>query len=247
MEADAYRDMARVEADHWWFAARRTIARDLIARLCLPSEARILEVGTGTGGNLDLLAEFGRVAGFEMSREAIAIAERKTAGRHDVRQGTCPDAIPFEDERFDLVCLFDVLEHIDRDRETLAALRAHLSPGGRILLTVPANPWMFGPHDRFLHHKRRYTRAGLAGVAKAAGLEIETLTPFNTLLFPLAAAARIADRLRPNQGHTAASLGSGVPPAPVNAVLRSVFAAERHLIGRVPLPFGVSLIGVLRP
>ncbi|MCR9256886.1 MAG: class I SAM-dependent methyltransferase [Alphaproteobacteria bacterium] len=241
MEAEAYLEMARIERDHWWFVARREIFADLIARLDLPADARILEVGSGTGGNLDLLRRFGTVSSFEMDGTAIAIARDKVGGAVDIRQGTCPDAVPFSGERFDLICLFDVLEHIEEDRETLTALKDLLAPGGRILLSVPANPWMFGPHDRFLHHKRRYTRRGLARTIDEGGLTPAFLTHFNTLLFPLAAAARLLDKLR---GATE-SMGSAVPGTLLNGLFRGLFAAERHVLGRVPLPVGVSLLAVL--
>jgi hypothetical protein len=122
----------------------------------------------------------------------------------------------------------------------LASIRTKLKPGGKILLTVPANPWMWSAHDRAHHHHRRYTKAGLAKVAKAAGLKIELLSHFNSLLFPVAAAARLVGKL---MGKTTSD--DQMPSAPVNAVLTQVFGLETSLVGRVPLPAGVSLVAIL--
>ena len=235
MDPSAYREMADTEGRHWWFTGRRAILESLISRLELPRPARILEIGSGTGGNLEMLARVGEVVAMETDDGARALALEKTAGRFDIRPGRCPGEIPFAKAGFDLVCLFDVLEHIDEDVATLGAVRALLAPGGCALITVPAYRWLWSAHDEFLHHKRRYTAGELRAKALGAGFRIEALSYFNTLLFPLAAAARL---LRQK--------GTAVPPAPVNRLFHAVFSAERFLAGRLPLPFGVSLLAVLR-
>jgi SAM-dependent methyltransferase len=181
-----------------------------------------------------MLSRFGAVVAMEAEDAARAIAVEKTAGRIDIRDGRCPDRIPFENGAFDLVCLLDVLEHIDEDLATLRAVRALLAPGGKALVTVPAYRWLWSEHDEFLHHKRRYTAGELRRKAEAAGLAVGMLSYFNTLLFPLAAAARLL-RLK----------GTAVPPAPVNRLFQALFGAERFVVGRLALPFGVSLVAVL--
>lgn len=243
MSPQAYEDMARVQDRHWWFAARREILREQLRALRLPTDAQILEVGSGTGANLALLAQFGSVTGLEMSAEAIASARSRgleQPGRVTLRQGRCPEDLASLQQSFDLVCLFDVLEHIDNDREALEALRASLKPGGRILISVPAYQWLWSGHDEALHHRRRYRLGELAKLCADCGLAVTTSSYFNTVLFPVAVVGRVMDRLLGRRQ----SSGSAVPAAPVNAGLRTVFAFERHLLGRVPLPFGLSIFVV---
>lgn len=240
MTPAAYVEMAETEDQHWWFVARRAILLSVLESLRLPQNAAILEVGSGTSGNLDMLGRFGRVSAIEMDDTARAISAEKTGGRFDIRAGVCPGQIPFSGETFDLICMFDVLEHIEEAKETLAALRGYLAPGGRILVTVPAYQWLWSAHDTFLHHKRRYTAGLLQAQAVAGGLTPERMTYFNTLLFPLAAGMRMLDKIT---GRAVAS-GNDVPAAPVNALFKSIFSAERHLLKAVNLPFGVSLMGI---
>ena len=242
MTPAAYLEMAETEDQHWWYVARRAVIGSVLDGLKLPRTARILEVGSGTSGNLDMLARHGRVSAIEMDETARKISAEKTGSRFDIRPGVCPRDIPFPDEKFDLICMFDVLEHIDEASQTLAALRERLAPGGRILVTVPAYQWMWSVHDEFVHHKRRYTRSALLKQANPAGLVAERMTYFNMFLFPLAASMRFVDSLL---GRKSASC-IGTPTPAVNAMFRAIFGSERHLLKSLNLPFGLSLMGVLR-
>lgn len=108
-------------------------------------------------------------------------------------------------------------------------------------MTVPANPWMWSAHDAAHHHFRRYTKKQLKDLFLRSGLEIQLLSYFNTLLFPLVAAARIAGKITRRN-----SADDKLPSAPVNAALNKIFGLESGLLGRIPLPFGVSLIAIVR-
>jgi SAM-dependent methyltransferase len=241
MSPDAYLQMAETEAEHWWFRGRRDVLVSVLRRLALPSRARVLEVGSGTGGNLEMLAEFGSVSGLEMDETARMLTARNTGARFDIRAGRCPDDVPFDCERFDLICFFDCLEHIADDVGSLSRMREVLAPGGKIVVTVPAYQWLWSAHDVYLHHHRRYDRSALAVCADQAGYRVERMTYFNTLLLPLAIAVRFIDRLLKRDR----SSGDATPAGALNRLLYRIFSAERYWVSRGGLPCGVSLLAVL--
>ena len=240
MDRKVFDQMAKLDATHWWFTARRGILERLIERVVKPpKDARILELGAGTGHNLAMLSRFGQVEASELDPIARDLASERLG--KPVLEAALPDLAMFPESAYDLIALLDVLEHVVDDKGSLAAILTRLKPGAALLLTVPANPWMWSAHDTAHHHHRRYRKREIEALARGAGYEIELLSPFNSLLFPPIAAARFIGRLRGDQ-----SSDDAMPGAWVNKTLETVFGLERELIGRVPMPFGVSLVAVLR-
>ncbi|WP_294123981.1 class I SAM-dependent methyltransferase [Sphingomonas sp.] len=240
MERKVYDQMAKLDSCHWWFTARRRILDGVIERIVKPPKgARILELGAGTGHNLEMLSRFGEVEASELDPVARGIASERL-GR-TVIEAALPDLSMFPAGAYDMVALLDVLEHVTDDQGSLAAIFDRLKPGGALLLTVPINPWMWSAHDVAHHHHRRYRKAEIRQLALDAGYEIELMSPFNSLLFPPIAAVRLVGKLTGKDDSDDA-----MPSAPVNKTLDTIFGLERGLIGRVPLPFGVSLVAVLR-
>jgi SAM-dependent methyltransferase len=240
MERAVFDRMAELDQDHWWFIARRRILAEVIERVVQPpNPARVLEVGCGTGHNLAMLGKYGVLEACELDDCARALAAKRL-GR-EIKTARLPDLSMFERDSYDLVALLDVLEHVPDDVGSLKAILRRLKPGGALVLTVPANPWMWSAHDVAHHHFRRYSKRELARVIREAGFEVQLLSFFNALLFPLVAAARIAGKVTRKE-----SADDSLPSAPVNAVLEKVFGLESGMIGRVPMPFGVSLVAVLR-
>jgi SAM-dependent methyltransferase len=238
MEREIYDRMRALQGEHWWFVARREILGAEIARLPLPKPARILEVGCGPGGNLALLQRFGEVEAIEPDPQSRAYAAEQAGVA--VHGGLLPDGLPDLGAPFDLIAAFDVIEHVDDDLGSLAALAGRLKPGGFMVTTVPAYAWMWSDHDAKHHHKRRYTRAAYRALFAPAGLEVRRATYFNSLLFPPIAAVRLARTLaRRSDGDDDA-----MPSAPVNGMFRRIFAAERGLLKVADLPFGVSILVV---
>lgn len=240
MERAVFDRMAELDQHHWWFLARRRILETLIGRTVKPpKKARILEVGCGTGHNLAMLGKFGSVEASELDPSARALSSKRL-GR-EVEEAKLPDLSMFDRNVYDLVALLDVLEHVPDDLASLKSILKRLKPGGALLLTVPANPWMWSAHDRAHHHFRRYTKKQLASLFRQAGFEIQLLSYFNTLLYPLVAAARIIGKITRKE-----SADDRLPGDAVNRTLQTIFGLEAHVVGKVPMPFGVSLVAVAR-
>jgi SAM-dependent methyltransferase len=240
MHPDIYREMASVQGRHWWFVARRQILDRIIASLALPAGASILEIGCGPGGNLAMLARHGTLQAMETDPAARELAA--DLGICPVFPGALPAPQPFAEGTADLICLFDVLEHIEDDRVALATTARLLKPGGRILLTVPAYTWLWSAHDELHHHQRRYNQKTLAATIVAAGLEPVRLGYFNTLLFPLIASIRCLQKISGRHAESDAKL----PANWINTLLQQIFGFERHLLAKTLFPFGTSVIAVLK-
>lgn len=234
MDTSHYELDAQLAEWHWWYVARRRVLGTLLDGLLAPDPGRrVLEVGCSTGTNLPLLARYGRVQGIEMSAEALAVCQGRRP-EFPVAQGSIPEAEP---GRFDLICLFDVLEHIDDDAGAVDWIADHLAPGGRAVIVVPAFPVLWSHHDELAHHKRRYVRSTLLPLLERR-FDLDCTTYFNTILFPPILAVRLVQRLLGSKGDNDKRVG-GVPL--LNGLLHSVFAAERFLLPKPGLPFGVSL------
>ncbi len=220
--------------------ARQRIVLDLIRRTLGPGNSRpALDVGCGTAAFLKALSEEWKGWGLDTSELAVEYARRR--GLSNVVQGTLDD-LPNHEQRFDLITALDVIEHIENDEAVLREMGGRLTNGGSIVITVPAYPWLWSAHDEINHHYRRYTRETLTAAISSAGLRVEYVSYFNTLLFPLAliqrALARLTGRLIDD--------GLTVPAGWLNRTLQRVFESERHLVGTMSLPFGLSLVAVVR-
>ncbi len=240
MERIVYDRMAAHDSTHWWYRARRDVLAAYIARYAaLPEHARILEIGCGTGHNLPMLARFGRVDAIEIDAAARAIAAERLG--KPVGDAPLPTLPGVPRAAYDLIAVLDVVEHIEDDVAALSGMAECLAPGGRILIAVPAHPWMWSAHDVANHHHRRYSKRALAKAIADAGLTHIGLRWFNSLLFPAAVVARAVGKLTGKDDSD-----DSPPPRPINALFEAIFRTERHLLGRVPLPPGLSLITLAR-
>jgi SAM-dependent methyltransferase len=238
MERIVYDQMAELDDRHWWYRGRREVLAALIRRIVRPpQDAEILEIGCGTGHNFPMLGAFGHVDALELDDQMRAYAQKRLGRK--VMSSPLPELAGVPDRGYDLIGAFDVIEHIDDDRPAIATIATKLKPRGKFVMTVPAHQWMWSAHDVVNHHKRRYSKRSLRELIEGSPLRLEAVGYFNSLLFPAAVAERVASKAR---GKDEVSLS--LPPAPLNAVLERTFAAERHLIGRVPLPPGLSLYAV---
>lgn len=238
MERIIYQKTANYEENHWWFVGRRLIVEHMLSRLPLKPTAKILEIGSGTGGNLQLLSRYGQVFGLEMDDDARSLAMQKC--NSPILPGSLPYDIPFSGVLFDLIIMMDVLEHVEEDEKSLIEIRKNLKNDGYTFITVPAFQFLWSKHDELHHHKRRYTKATLKNKLLSAGYNILIMTYFNTFLFPVIAGMRVLKRFIKIKGEDDLTM----PPVFLNNILGNIFGSERRLLPFFPLPFGVSLLAV---
>jgi len=242
MELEYELQTHRAEDRHWWYQGRRRVIERTIERIGLPDGARILDAGCGSGRNMVELARHGEVTGVELSPTSAAVARERDRG--EVVEGSVLD-MPFDDGAFDLSVSLDVIEHLQDDVAALRELRRVTTPGGALLLTVPAYQWLWSGHDEINHHHRRYNRRTLLAAAESAGWREQRSAHFNSLLLPIAILLRAAERFKPST--TKSSLDLWVPPAPLNWALRQPLHLEAAVIGRGgSIPAGLSLLAVFR-
>ena len=242
MQQHTYSIMYEVEETHWWFVGRRRIISSFVERIIYDlkkRQPRILDVGCGTGANLEMLSQFGEAEGVDVSTEALAFC--RTRGIESVRQGEA-EQLPYEDNSFDLVTGLDVVEHLDDDLAGLKEMRRVLRPGGRALLFVPAFMFLWGVQDDISNHRRRYRLGQLNQVVRQAGFGIERGTYVNMTFFAPILLGRLLMRATGFRPASENNLTIGF----LNGALGSILGAEASLLRYVNFPFGVSIICAAR-
>jgi SAM-dependent methyltransferase len=240
MQSHTYPIMYRVEGSHWWFVGRRHIIASFIQRLIgklSTDRPRILDVGCGTGANLEMLSAFGEAEGVDVAAEALSFC--RSRGLCSVKQGEAEN-LPYEDSTFDLVTGLDVVEHLDDDLAGLREMYRVLRPGGRILLFVPAFMFLWGVQDDISHHRRRYTLPEIIDVVRRAGFDVDRATYVNITFFGPILLGRVLMRLTGFRPESENNLTVGF----LNGFLGKIFAAEALLLKSLNFPFGVSAICV---
>ncbi|MFZ2555909.1 MAG: class I SAM-dependent methyltransferase [Minisyncoccia bacterium] len=239
MESGMYKEMAALEGSHWWFQGRRAVVLDLLARYA--PKGRLLDIGLGTGFNAKLFKDHGYVVeGVEPAAEGIAFAKTIVPDLQ-VIQASFPSPAVFSDT-YDVVALLDVVEHFPDDMAALKDVARVLKAGGVAVITVPAFRFLWTPHDERAHHFRRYRKGELKRVLEKAGLEPIVLSYYNFFLFPLIALARIFGSFKKESGKS----DFDKTPLFLNSILAALFGSERFLLRVLSLPFGVSIVALVR-
>lgn len=251
MRTEDYEYLYQLEENFWWFVGMREITATLLDPFLPPRDRAILDVGCGTGGNLEWLTRYaggGRVAGVDLISTALKFCRERNHAR--LVQASATD-LPFADESFDLVTSFDVLVQIPglgSDERAMREMFRVLKPGGLAFVRGAAFDWMKSGHDRALNTQRRYSLGEMREKLKHAGFEVLRETYANSLLFPIAAIRRL---LLKRLG--LADQGSDVKPLPkrlqwLNRLLTNalLWEAKRLRDPNARLPFGLSAICVAR-
>lgn len=247
-----YAPLWAAEDRHFWFRSRNSVLEQIVAAevSTLPPGYRVLEVGCGTGYVLRMLQRVcagGLVIGVDLLHEGLMLARRRSGAR--LVQGRI-ESPPFK-EHFDLVGIFDTLEHVADDAAALHHLRALVKPGGALLVTVPAYQVLWSDFDVEAQHCRRYEPKMLNERLRAAGFTVEYLTPFMATLYPLARVGRLVSDLWRRQSSPAAASSAvleqlKIRPG-VNGLLSFALSQEARLVSRRrQLPMGTSLLALAR-
>jgi SAM-dependent methyltransferase len=241
---------ADIESRHWWFAGRRKIARALVEQLAPAGAGRcVVDVGCGTGANLAALADGWHCRGIDASSDALRLARERFPALELAR---AEDPLERADwlREADVVLLMDVLEHVEDDFELLSRVLGPLRAGAHVLITVPADPALWSPHDVSFGHWRRYQADRLRLTWRGLPVTERAFSGMDARLLPVIRTVR-ALRRRLGRAAGKANTDFRLPPAPVNRALTALFAGELRRIldsmaGRAGYPAGASWIAVLR-
>ena len=243
MEQHTYAIMDRVEDSHWWFVGRRAILesflRSIVEKFRTPhSELRILDVGCGTGANLEMLSHFGSAEGVDVSDEALEFCRQKGL---TVQKGLA-ETLPYADETFDISTALDVIEHLDDDVAGLREMHRVTRSGGYSLIFVPAFMWLWGVQDDISNHRIRYTKSQIVERIEKAGFRVERATYANFTFFAPILGGRALLKLTGIKPESE----NNVNISALNGLFGSIFSAERFWLKRFGFPFGVSIVVVAK-
>ena len=233
-------ELVELKESYWWHVSKRRLVMGLLARGFAPPR-RLVEGGVGSARDLLEFTRAGYAAsGFDSMPESVANARARglEVAEHDLERPW-----PVDDASLDVAVLLDVLEHMGKPVSVLENVRRALRPGGGVVLTVPAYPFLRGDWDRALGHHRRYTVRMLREQVADADLAVERLTHWNSFSLPAALAVRGAQRLFPRDAPPAEFPRV---PAALNTLLLALASLERAWLRRWPVPVGLSLVAVLR-
>ncbi|MDR0649029.1 MAG: class I SAM-dependent methyltransferase [Synergistaceae bacterium] len=241
MDKVAFDEMIETQKFHWWFKGKRNVLKRIINSFNLPKGCKILEIGCGVGANIEMLTNFGDVWALEVNEYALDYAVRTNDGVV-IKKGWLPEGLSaISGREFDLICLFDVLEHIEFDEMSLRNIREFLKCESKLLITVPAYQWLFSRHDHNLGHFRRYNKISLSDKLASSGYRVLYLGYMNMLSLPLMAASRFFDRYVRKDG---VASGTKIPSRVINSVLFFAFSLETLWVPRFSSPFGGSVVAI---
>jgi SAM-dependent methyltransferase len=244
MDQHYFKEYYHLERVNWWFTVRRKILRNRIHHILqAPKGIQSLNIGAATGTTSDMLTEFGEVMSVEYDQTCCAFTQ--TFLSTPIIQGSITE-LPFKNDQYDLVCAFDVIEHVEDDAKAIAEMMRVCKPGGYLAITVPAYAFLWGEHDVINQHHRRYTKTILGQLLKAQKGKIVYHTYFNSLLFlPIAAFRLMANLIQaikgPKQSAPSSDHAIFGTEGFFNNLLAGIFSIDYYLLKwGVRFPAGVS-------
>lgn len=236
METGFIQQIYENERNHWWYVVRRKIVHRLLdTHLEHAAHISILDVGCGAGLLTKELERYGKVAGIDISPDAVRFSQSR-----GIRADTQALETFRSEKKFDCVLALDVLEHCYDDARAIRNIRALLKPNGIAVIFVPAFSFLWGEQDDISHHFRRYRAPELRSKFERSGFRVLRQSYFNFFLAPAIFAIRkILNVLNIKTGGEL-KLNNRL----VNYAMKMIFSAESALLSYVNFPFGVSILGV---
>lgn len=244
MEAAYYKEYFHLEREHWYFRARNKIIMDHIEKVVAENnKLKILNVGAGTGFTSQLLEKYGQVKSLEYDKACFDFVQEELD--IDIDNGSILE-LPYSDDEFDLVCAFDVIEHVEDDQLGVEELKRVCKKNGSVVVTVPAFQFLWSKHDEVNHHFRRYRKNQLLQLFKGSG-KLVYHSYYNFWLFPPIAFFRTLNNIfsitKSTEEDTGSDFGVIKQDSIVSKLLFKVFYSESFFVSKsIKLPFGVSLI-----
>lgn len=234
--------MAERERTYWWHLGRLRIIEAYIQQaLKQKKNVKILNIGCGTGGTINMLETFGVTDNVDISDDAIKFMKQSGFKRITKVDGI---KLPFKNKSYDMVGAFDVLEHIDKQVEALKEWKRVLKDDGAIIVTVPAYQWLWTDHDVSLHHMRRYTIKRLNIAANQAGLKAEKKSYAIVFSLPLVIGFRLMNKLMHRKTDSETSYVD--VPDWTNSLFSNLLYGEAKLHKKISFPAGTSVIAIFR-
>lgn len=244
MDAAFEADYHRAEREHWWCRARREFI--LRALASVPRDARLVEIGCAGGALLDDLSRAGFTAVEGIDASARAVEACRGRGLAQVRRATA-EATGLPAASADWIIASDVLEHCPEEAAALREWRRVLRPGGGLWVGVPAYAFLWGPHDELNGHHRRYTYPALRAALRAVGFVAVQGGYWNGTLWPAAALAAAARRLRGTSESRPPAADRAFSESPgLNRLLLGALWMENHWRRWAPRLPGVSAYAMAR-
>jgi len=236
-----------LKPEHFWIKSHINLKQELLSSINISDhknkiskigtkDFKILSIGAGTGGDLAVLKKFGSIYAFDIDQNVIDMIYDDMVVEKQVADA---QAIPYEDNKFDMVVAFEVLEHIQNDKKAIAEINRVLKPGGFLVFSVPAFNALFGPKDKAHFHMRRYNKKMIRNLLP--DFKEHRIGYWMFTLFAPAAVQRFWEKAVVSEK----KYHPYIPAKPINKLFYSILQGENYLIGKgFNFPWGLTLYGI---
>jgi ubiquinone/menaquinone biosynthesis C-methylase UbiE len=242
MNAEEYKVHYTLENKNWWFVAKRNQLKKIFSKLT--RQSKVLDIGCGTGAIMEQMRKQAgkhNVHGLDYEQSALDFCKKR--GLHNLKQGDA-HKLPYQENSFDMITMFDVLEHLQDDKKVVQQLRKVLKKEGKLVLTVPAFQFLWTDHDISLHHYRRYTKEHLKRVLEEQGFKVEKMQYLYNSMFFVVGGIKLMNAFLPI--HYTLSTSSLETNKILNALLLAWCNLEQCIARVIKFPFGTSVYCVAK-